>query len=166
MAVVGWSLFILGLFVGLVVIPFGLAGTFIILLSAFFFAWISDFSTITWPFLAILLSIAIGAELVEFLLGALAARKHGSSSWGIWGSIVGGFLGAVWGTALSPIIGTIFGAFIGAFIGAFLFEYARFRDSQKAFNAGWGAFLGTAAGRIFKLVVAIAMIVMIGYRVI
>jgi uncharacterized protein YqgC (DUF456 family) len=166
MEIVGIIFFVLGLALGLIVIPIGFAGTFIIVVDALIYAWIDRFETLTGPFIGILAAIALAAELVEFLLGAVAAKRYGSSWWGIAGSIVGGIMGAVWGTAVSPIAGTIFGAFLGAFLGAFFLEYLHLRDSTKALNAGWGAFVGTAAGRILKFVAAIAMIVMIAYRLI
>lgn len=165
MAIIGWIFFVLGLFVGLAVIPFGIAGTFIIVVDALLFALFTNFDQITWSFLGILLGISLFVELIEFLLGAAAAKKYGSSGWGMAGSIVGGIIGAIWGTAISPILGTIFGAFIGVYLGAFLFEYLRFKDSERAKKAGWGAFLGALTGRFLKMIAAIVMIVMIGYKV-
>lgn len=165
MAIVGWILFVLGWIVGILVIPFGIPGTFLIVIDAFIFALVSGFQSITWGFLGVLLGLSILVELVEFFLGAAAARKYGSSKWGMWGAIIGGFIGALWATPFSPILGTIFGAFIGAFIGAFVFEFIRFSDSARALRAGWGAFLGAFTGRLLKLLVAIIMVVLIAFRV-
>jgi uncharacterized protein YqgC (DUF456 family) len=164
MEIVGWFFFVLFLLIGLAVIPFGIAGTFIIVADVFLYALLTDFELITWKFLGVLLGISIIVEGLEFFLGAAAAKKYGSSSWGMWGAILGGFFGAIWGTAISPIFGTIFGAFIGAFLGAYLFEFVRFKDSQKALEAGWGAFLGTVTGRFLKFFAAILMLVLIGYK--
>jgi uncharacterized protein len=165
LAVIGWFFFILGWLIGIAIIPFGLPGTFIIVIDAFIFAWLTDFQPITWDFLGILLGLSIVVELLEFFLGAAAAKKYGSSKWGMWGAIIGGFLGAVFATPIAPILGTIFGAFIGAFLGAFVFEYIKYTDTQKALRSGWGAFLGAVTGRFLKLFVAIVMVVMIAFRV-
>ena len=165
MSIIGWILFVLGWVIGIVIIPFGLPGTFVIVVDVFIFALLTDFQPITWNFIGILLGLSILVELIEFFLSAAAAKKYGSSKWGMWGAIIGGFLGAIWATPIAPILGTIFGAFIGAFLGAFVFEYIRDSDVNKALRSGWGAFLGAVTGRFLKLIVAIAMVVMIAYRV-
>jgi uncharacterized protein YqgC (DUF456 family) len=165
MSILGWILLVIGWLVGIVIIPFGLPGTFVIVVVAFIFALLTDFQSITWSFIGILLSLSILVELIEFFLSAAAAKKYGSSKWGMWGAIIGGFFGAIWATPISPILGTIFGAFIGAFIGAFVFEYIRDSDSSRALRSGWGAFLGAVTGRLLKLIVAIAMVVMMAFRV-
>ncbi len=165
MEIIGWIFFVLALLIGLGVIPLGFAGTFIIVVGALILGLVTQFSEITWQFLGLLLGISIVVELLEFFLGAAAAKKYGSSAWGIWGSIIGGIFGAIWGTAISPILGTIFGAFVGVYLGAFLFEYFRFKDADKAKKAGWGAFLGALTGRFLKFIIAIVMIVMIGHKI-
>ena len=164
LSVIGWIFFALGLLVGVLVIPFGIPGTFIIVAVSFLAGLATHFQAITWPFLGALLAISLGVELIEFVLGALSARKFGSSKWGMWGSILGGLFFAIWATPLSPVIGTIFGAFIGAFVGAFVFEFLRFGDLNRALRSGWGSFLGAITGRLLKLVVAIVMVVLIAVR--
>jgi len=165
MEIIGWIFFILFWIIGIIIIPFGLPGTFVIVVDALIFAWLTNFQPITWEFLGILLGLSIIVELIEFFLSAAAAKKYGSSKWGMWGAIIGGFFGAFLATPFAPILGTIFGAFIGAFLGAFVFEYIRDSDVNRALKSGWGAFLGALTGRFLKLIVAIAMIVMIAFRV-
>ena len=116
MSILGWILFVFGWVIGIVIIPFGLPGTFVIVVDAFIFALLTDFQSITWNFLAVLLGLSLLVELIEFFLSAAAAKKYGSSKWGMWGAIIGGFFGAVWATPISPIFGTIFGAFIGTYL--------------------------------------------------
>ena len=165
MEIIGWIVFVLFWLIGIIIIPFGLPGTFVIVIDALIFAWLTNFQPITWKFLGILLGLSIVVELIEFFLGAAAAKRYGSSKWGMWGAIMGGFFGAFLATPFSPILGTIFGAFVGAFLGAFVFEYIRDSDVNKALRSGWGAFLGAVTGRFLKLIVAIAMVVMIAFRV-
>lgn len=153
------------MFVGIVIIPFGIPGTFLIFGNALIYAWLTDFAEITWAFLGVLLLIAILVELIEFFLGAAAAGKYGASKTGMFGAIVGGILGAIWGTGVVPLIGTLLGAFAGAFAGAALFEYAVTKDPEKSIRVGFGAFLGSLGGKLTKIAAAVAMVVMVGVRI-
>jgi len=163
--VIGFIFFWLILIVGIVVIPFGIAGTFIIVVAAFVYGLVTQFRTISLPFVLILLGIAILMEIIEFFMGAAMAGKYGSSAWGMWGAIIGGLLGAIWGTPLFPLVGTVIGGIIGSLVGAAFFEFLRFQDWQRALRAGWGAFLGSIGGRLLKVLAGIIMVVMIGFRV-
>lgn len=159
--IVGMIFFWLVLLAGIAVIPFGIAGTFIIVADALIFGLITHFQKISLGFVGILLLVAIAIELVEYVLAAVMTTRYGSSKWGVWGSIVGGFFGALWGTPVLPPLGVLLGAFVGAFLGAYLFEYFRFQDFTRALRAGWGAFVGTVGGKVLKIVAAIAMVVII-----
>lgn len=163
--IVGQIFFWLIMVASIIVIPFGIPGTFVILGNTLVYAWITDFVGVTWKFLGVLLVIAILAEAIEFVFGAAAAGKYGGSKLGMTGAIVGGFFGAVWGTPIIPPIGIIFGAFVGAFVGAALFDYVQSKDLQKSLRVGYGAFLGTLGGKLTKIVAAIAMAVMVGFRI-
>lgn len=163
--IVGYIFFWLIMLAGIIVIPFGIPGTFVIIGNALVYGLITDFAEVTWKFLGVLLVIAVLAEAIEFVLGAAAAGKYGGSRLGMTGAIVGGFLGAVWGTPIVPPIGIIFGAFAGAFVGAALLEYFQSKDLQKSLRVGYGAFLGTLGGKLTKIVAAIAMVVMVGFRI-
>ena len=157
----GMIFFFLVLLIGIVVIPFGIAGTFIIVADALVFGLITHFQKISLGFVGILLLIAIAIELVEYVLTAVMTKRYGSSTWGVWGSIIGGFFGALWGTPVLPPLGVLLGAFVGAFLGAYLFEYFKFQDFTRALRAGWGAFVGAVGGKMLKIIVAIAMVVII-----
>ena len=158
--IVLWIVLLAAIFV----IPFGVAGTFIITLAAFVYGLLTDFKTITWGLVLGLLAVSILVEIFEFLIGGLAARKAGSSKWGFWGAVVGGFLGAVWMTPILPFIGSLFGALVGAYLGAMLFEFVAFGDPLRAARAGWGAFIGSASGKLVKIIVAIGMNIVIATR--
>lgn len=164
--IVGVVFFWLVMLISIGVIPFGVPGTFVIVVNAFVYGWLTDFADITWKLLGILLLISILVEVVEFFLGAAAAGKYGASRLGMIGAIVGGFFGAVWGTPVVPPIGIIVGAFVGAFVGAALFEYIDSRDFDRSLRVGYGAFLGTVGGRLTKIAAAVAMVVMVGYNLV
>jgi len=160
------SLFFLGLIIGVALIPFGLPGTFVIAGLALVHGLLTGFVPLTLPFVLVLFGLAVLAEVIEFSLGAVAARKFGGSKYAMWGAIIGGFAGAIFGTGITPVIGTLLGAFLGAFAGAFLFEYFHIKDVDRALRVGFGAFLGAVSGKLMKITLAIAMVVMIGYNVV
>lgn len=161
----GHLLFWLVMVAGVFIIPMGLPGTFLIVLNAFVFAVVTHFTQISWGFLGILFFIAVLLEGFEFLIGAATAGKYGASKKGMLGAIIGGFVGAVWGTPVMPVIGTLLGAFLGSFAGAALFEYLATRELEKSLHVGFGAFLGSVGGKLMKIAAAVAMVVMIGFRI-
>jgi len=163
--ILGHFFFWLVMLAALVIIPAGLPGTFLIVLNAFVFALVTGFAAISWGFLALLLVIAVSLEALEFFIGAATAGRYGASKQGMLGAVVGGFLGAIWGTPILPIVGTILGAFFGAFAGATLLEYLATNDLDKSLRVGFGAFLGSLGGKLTKVAAAVAMIVMVGFRV-
>ena len=164
-SIIGMIIFWLVLLAGIVVIPFGIAGTFVIVVDAFVLGLLTHFVRMTPGFLIALLVISLLVEGIEFVLGAWAAKRFGSSAWGMWGAILGGFFGAIWFTPFVPPIGTLLGAFVGAFGGAFLLEVLHEKDVSRALKVGWGAFLGAVGGKILKIVAAIGMVVAIGIQV-
>ena len=165
MEIVGLVLLCLFLLVGVVVIPFGIAGTFIIVADAFIYGLITGFESITLPFAGLLLAIALGVELIEELLSAFMAKRFGGSKWAMAGAVIGGFFGAIIGTPVAPILGTLLGGFLGAFIGAFLLEWIHCQDFTRALHVGIGAFFGAVGGKITKVVVAVIMVIMVIARV-
>jgi len=165
MEIVGMIFFWIFLIIGIIIIPFGIAGTFIIVADALIYALITGFDKITISFLAILLGIAVLMEIIEASFGAVLARKYGGSKWAMTGAVVGGFLGAVLGTPVTPVIGTVIGAFLGAFIGAALLHGLSTDKWDEALRVGLGAFFGAVSGKVSKIIAAIIMVVMIGFRV-
>ncbi len=153
------------LIVSLLAIPVGLPGTFVIVLSAFIFGWITSFVSLTGGTIFTLLICAIIAEATEFFIGAATANKYGGSRYGMTGAIIGGFLGAIWMTPIFPILGTLLGAFAGAFGGATLFEYSHTKDWDASIKVGVGAFLGTLGGKLTKVAFGTGMLVMIGFAI-
>jgi len=165
MEILGMIVFWLFLIIGILSIPFGLPGTFIIVADALVYGLITHFEKMSLGFIGILLLIAVVLEIIEALLGALMAKKFGGSKWGIVGAMIGVFLGAVIGTAVVPVLGTLLGAFCGAFIGASLLEGFHTQDWQHASRVGLGALFGTVGGKMTKIMVAVVMVIMVGFKV-
>ena len=142
--------------VGLLLIPFGLPGLWVILLGILGYAWLTDFRTFTAGLLALAIGLAMLGELIEAWIGFHLAQRYGGSSRAGWGALLGGLVGAAVGVPV-PLIGSVIGGFVGAFAGAALFEYTRARRSGVAAKAGWGAVLGRAAGAGVKTALGVVM---------
>ena len=152
------------LMIGIVIIPFNIAGTFIIAGAALVYGLLTHFSEITLAFIGLLLAMAVGMEILEAFFGALLAKKFGGSKWGMIGAMAGGMAGAVIGTPITPVLGTLIGAFLGSFLGAMTFEFLHEHDLNRAVRVGLGAFLGALSSKVTKIFVAVLMVVLIGIR--
>jgi len=153
------------IFLSVCLILFGLPGTFLIAGIGFLYGYLTQFAEITATFCAFLLGAALLGEVIEFFLGAAAAKKYGGSKQSMWGAISGGFAGAIVATSFLPIIGTFIGAFIGAFLGASLFELLSTSNVDSALRVGYGAMLGAISGKLMKITLGITMAVVLIIRI-
>ena len=152
------SLLVFAGLVGLVLIPLGLPGLWVILLGIVGYGWLTDFQTLSAGFLILAIALALLGEVLESWIGFRFARRYGGSSRAGWGALMGGLIGAIVGVPV-PIIGSVVGGFVGAFLGAAVFEYSRARQSGVAAKAGWGAVLGRAAAAAIKMALGVVLVV-------
>lgn len=146
---------------GLIAIPIGLAGNFIILATAIVVGVVTKFTTIPLIGLIIMAVAVIAGEIIEAFLGSVMARRYGASKWGMLGAFVGGIVGAILGTPFVPVMGTIVGSFLGAGVGAVAFEWFHLRQLESSMPAGIGALIGKIAASLLKLWIGIGMVVYI-----
>ena len=164
-------LLFLGMLFGLALIPFGFPGTFIILLSIFIYALLTDFhAAVGVPFLIFLGVLTLIAETADNWLTAVGARRYGASTASVWLSFLGCILGAVviggpLAIVLGPL-GPVAGGFAGAFGVVVANEFYRHGNLNEALRAGWGTFLGRMAGIVLKLVISIAMIIAVAWAIV
>jgi uncharacterized protein YqgC (DUF456 family) len=144
--------------VGLVLIPLGLPGLWVVVLAIVGYGWLTDFRTLSAGFIALVVGLALLGEVFEAWIGFRFAQRYGGSSRAGWGALVGGLIGAIVGVPV-PVIGSVVGGFVGAFLGAAVFEYTRARQSETAVRAGWGAVLGRAAAAGVKIALGVMMAV-------
>jgi uncharacterized protein YqgC (DUF456 family) len=130
----------------------------ILLMGLFTAAWAENFHYVGSGTLIILALLCVAAVALDFIAGALGAKRSGASR----AAVIGALLGAIIGLFLFPL-GLIFGPFIGAMIG----ELSTGRPWQQASRAGWGATIGMLIGIVAKLVIGLIMITLfISMRVI
>ncbi|MDH4045953.1 MAG: DUF456 domain-containing protein [Gemmatimonadota bacterium] len=154
----GVALLVVASLVGLVLVPLGLPGLWIMVLGVIGYGWLTEFRTVGVATIGIVLGVAAVGEIVEAWLGFRFARRYGGSSRAGWGALVGGIVGAIVGVPV-PIIGSVIGAFIGSFAGAAVFEYTRAATVGGATRAGWGAVLGRAAAAAVKVALGLVIAV-------
>jgi uncharacterized protein YqgC (DUF456 family) len=141
---------------GLLLIPFGLPGLWLIVLAIIGYGWLDDFQSMSAGFLVMVIGLALLGEVVEARVGYSFARRYGGSSRAGWGALVGGLAGALVGVPV-PLIGSVIGGFVGAFVGAAVFEYTRARQTDVAAKAGWGAVLGRAVAAGVKMGIGVVL---------
>ena len=141
---------------GLLLVPLGLPGLWVMILGLLGYGWFTDFHTVGLWTTALVLALALLGELIETWLGFRLARKYGASKRAAWGALIGGLVGAVVGVPV-PVIGSVIGAFVGSFAGAAVFEYTMSAHARIAVAAGWGALLGRAAAAAAKIALGIVI---------
>lgn len=134
---------------GLVMIPLGLPGIWLMIIAGVAHRLLVVPVTISWLTLGALTALAAAAEWLEFSIAGRYTAKYGGSRRAAWGAIAGGLLGAFVGIPI-PVIGSVIGAFAGAFAGALVGEYSLEKNHMKATRAATGAFIGRAVATALK----------------
>lgn len=143
---------------GLVMIPFGLPGTLVMVAGAIGYKLLVPAGGIGWFTVGLMSGLMLLAEGLEWVLTARFTKKYGGSRRAGWGAIIGGMIGAFVGIPV-PVVGSIVGAFVGAFIGAFVFEYSRGTGHGTATRVAWGALIGRVVAAALKTGIGLAMAV-------
>jgi uncharacterized protein YqgC (DUF456 family) len=156
------ALLFVGIITGLVLIPLGLPGLWVMVGAILLFGWLTDFQAVGITLIVIVLVLAAVGEVIESWLGFRFARRYGGSSRSGWGALVGGIVGAIIGVPV-PVIGSVIGAFLGSFAGAALFEYSASRRLDVATRAGWGSVIGRAAAAAVKIALGVIIAVIAAF---
>ena len=171
MEFLGYLLLLIGMCAGLLMIPFGLPGVGVILLSTVIYSFATGFNAVvSFKLLIIFGVLTLLAETADNWLMALGARKFGASRTAMWLS----FVGAIWGSVLLGsllaliigVLGPFVGAFAGSFLTVFLYEYVQRKQAREALRAGWGTVLGRTAGIVLKMTIGVGMVLTILIKII
>lgn len=149
-------LLLLALLLGLVLIPFGLPGLWVMVGAALIYSWVEP-GRIGVPTLILITGMAIVAEVLEFLAAGRYARKYGGSRRAAWGAIIGGIVGAIIGVPV-PIIGSVIGAFAGSFAGALAAELTLGSRMGSATRVATGALIGRVVATALKVAIGVALL--------
>lgn len=135
----------------------GLAGTVLpalpgpplVLLGILLAAWIDRFAKIPGYVCAIISALALLAMAIDWIAGAMGAKKMGASRLAIIGATIGAVLGVLsglWGLLFMPLIGAATGEFIAR------------RDLLRAGQVGLATWLGMLMGTVAKLAIVAVMV--------
>jgi uncharacterized protein YqgC (DUF456 family) len=148
----------LALVAGLLMIPFGLPGLWVIAGAVVLYAWLGPPDGVgTWTVVAMGTLAALG-EIIEYVLAGRFARAYGGSRRAEWWAIIGSIAGAIVGVPV-PLVGSMIGAFVGAFAGAWIAELTRRPELRAATRVATGALLGRIAAVGAKVGIGCTMLV-------
>lgn len=146
-----WSLTLILMLVGLIgtVVPL-LPGTVLIFGAALLhYFTLGPEGSVGWTTLAALAALMLISFVLDFISGSIGAKYFGATRWGAIGGILGGIVGIFFG---------LIGVFVGPLAGVLAGELLGGKGLLPAGRSTWGTVLGTAAGMIGKVLIAVAMI--------
>jgi len=141
------AVLIIGGFIGAIV-P-ALPGVPLVFAGMLLAAWADSFHHVGVLTLVLLGVLSALALLVDFVAGALGAKRVGASSRALWGAMAGTFAGLFFG-----LPGLLLGPFAGAVIG----ELTAGSKVNKATRVGIGTWLGLLFGTLAKLALCCTML--------
>lgn len=150
----------------LVAVVFGLPGTWMFIALALIIEFVDryyrpegDMQTFSWWILIVAVLLAGLGELLEFFAGMFGAKRAGSTTRGMVGSLIGGIAGGLAGIAVPPpVLGSLFGALVGTFAGAIIGEMSHHEGTfNKSIRPATGATIGRILGTLSKLPIAITV---------
>jgi uncharacterized protein YqgC (DUF456 family) len=127
-----------------------LPGPPMVLAGLWIAAWIDDFNRVGAFTLWILLILTLIALLLDFIAGALGAKRVRASRQAISGALLGATIGIFFG-----LPGLILGPFIGAAIG----ELSVHGGLGRATEVGIATWIGLILGVAAKLAICLAMLI-------
>ncbi len=112
----------------------------------------SDRFDFTTEFLIVMAIVAAAVTILDFVVPLWGTKRYGGSKAGVWGATIGLVIGLFF-SPLSAFTSILIGPFLGAVIG----ELIAGQNSNKAFKAGVGSFLGFLMGSGIKLIASLVM---------
>lgn len=139
-------------------------GNFIVFVNSVWYGIATNFDKFSFSFLLTLLVIAVGIELLEYIIIAFGARRYGASRLGVVAAIVGGIGGGISGFFVSPVLGAIIGGFVGVSMGTLGIEMIRGKTVRSALYATLGAILGRVGGLTVKAIGSVTMVMLVATK--
>lgn len=150
MTAVHWALALALIAIGVVgtVLP-ALPGAVLVFGGIALAAWIDGFARISGLTLGVLAVLTLLAWGVDFVAGALGAKRAGASTWALVGAALGTLAGVftgLWGLLFMPLAGAAIG------------EYVAQRDLHRAGRVGVATWIGMLLGTAAKVAIVFAMV--------
>lgn len=98
--------------------------------------------------------VALVVQILDYIVPVWGTKKFGGSKAGVWGSTIGLIIGVLILPFLGIVIGPfgIIGILAGPFFGALVGELYTGKNSDIAFKAAIGSFIGFLTGTLMKLI--------------
>lgn len=153
------------LLAGVVMIPFTLPGTWVIVVASFLYALVRDYqASADWKVIAVLAGLALLGELIEFLTGTLGPAKEKVPTGAIVCSVIGGIAGAIIGVPVF-LIGALLGLLLGSFFGAFLYCLVKDGHVRQALRHSWLILTSRVIAIFAKTAIGAGMVVFVLFKV-
>ena len=133
----------------------GIAGSFLPVLPgpplSYAALWVMQLRSeppFTMKFLLIFLGITIVVTVLDYWIPIYGTRRFGGTRYGVWGCTIGlvaGLFFPPWGIILGPFVGALLGEMIGN------------ANTDHAFRAALGSFVGFLFGTLLKLISCVVM---------
>lgn len=130
-----------------------LPGPPMVFLGLWLGAWIGGYERVGGVLVLGLAGVMIAAVLLDFVAGALGARRAGASPLAVAGATVGAVVGIFFG-----LPGVIFGPFVGAVAG----ELVARRELTGVADVGVATWVGLVLGAVAKVGLSLFMIGLFG----
>lgn len=140
---------------GLVLVPLGLPGVWVMVAVLL---GMTVAGTVGWTTWAVLLGLAVVAELLELAVLGCMGRRYGGSRRAFWASILGGVAGATVGFPV-PVLGPLVGGVAGTFLAAAAVTLWETRSVEDASRVGWGVALARGFAVALKTAVGVVVLV-------
>ena len=150
MTIVLWIITIALIAIGVVgtVVP-AVPGVILVFAGMALGAWIDDFARIPIWVVVILGVLMVIAWALDYVAGALGAKRAGASGRAIVGAAIGTIVGVftgLWGLIFMPLVGAAMG------------EYSAQRDLRRAGKVGVATWIGLLLGTAAKVAIVFTMI--------
>ncbi len=112
-------------------------------------AWVDGYQHAGLWTLVIIAVLGLLGLLLDFVAGALGAKRVGASQMAVWGALIGTVIGMFFG-----LVGLLLGPFVGALAG----ELASGNSVLRSTHVSIGTWVGMLLGTLAKLVLSFMMI--------
>ena len=158
-------LFLLVLGFSLVGIFLSIPGNFLIVLDTLWYGLATHFKRYHFSFVLTLILIAVGVELLEYLVIAFGKRGYTANRILAVGAVVGGILGVISGAFFSPVLGSVIGGFLGVLLSTILVELIiRGRSLREASHSLLGALIGRLGPLTIKAIGTLTMSIIVAVK--
>lgn len=155
----------LTLLAGVLMVPFTLPGTWVIVGAALLYSLVGDFhNSPRWLVVSILAGLAVVGEMLDYAASAVSAKKENVPAGAVICSILGGLVGAVIGVPVF-LIGALLGLLIGTFLGAFVYSLIRKKIVSEAFRDSFVILTSRIISIFAKTALAMGMSVYVLFKV-